>query len=212
MVSTLRSSERLASASHLPGVQRLYFSLYSPVSKFLVLWCKCNGGQRANSKDPTLISAWILSDSTTFRPILWFCLPPAPKLNLDSTARTEVGRLRSWDSVYRSLLTFHYRTVDKNVFPTVFCLFCSCPGPGLVRSCTPWGEQAALWVCIFSWASSFLGCPRWGFGLLQCPQGCLSPTCLEKRSLQLARHGKNTILALALLRVTLNSPLCCGFR
>lgn len=30
--------------------------------------------------------------------------------------RAKVGRLGSWDSVYRSLPTFHLGTVDKNVF------------------------------------------------------------------------------------------------
>lgn len=151
-----------------------------------------------------------------------FCdsAPPHPKkkkLNLDSTARrAEVGSLRSQDSVYRSLLTFHYRTLDKNVF--LPCVASFVHAQALPR----WGPACLVEEKrqLFGFASSagqphrssFLGCTGWRVGLLQCPQGCLSSTRLEKQSLQLTGHSKNTILALALLGVAQSFPLCCGFQ
>jgi len=69
-------------------------------------------GARTNYKDPVLISVWILSDSSKFRAnsvsfFLFFFFLIYICTNVDTTSRrAEVGRLRSWDSVYRSLLTF----------------------------------------------------------------------------------------------------------
>lgn len=107
-----------------------------------------------------LISAWILSDSSTFRAIWWLHLPPQ-KQNLGFNSQESWG----WEAqVLGQCLQisayFSLRDCGQECFPTMSCLFFWCPGPGLVRSCTPcWREQAALWICIFSWAASLVLMP-----------------------------------------------------
>lgn len=130
-VSTLWSSKRLASASYLPDIKRL-----SPVSKFLLLRFMCNGGERANYKVPMLIAAWILSDSSTFRAILWFCPPQKAKPQFSSW-ESWVWEAQVLGQCLQISAYFSLRDCGPESFPTPSCLSCLCPGPDLVRSCMP---------------------------------------------------------------------------
>lgn len=125
------------------------------------------GEKEQTTKTPCWFQHGYFQTAPHLEPFCDSAPPPHPHPKKKKKAKPRFNSQESWGWEAQVLgqclqisAYFSLRGCGQEHFPTMSCLFCSCPGPGLVRSCTScWRDQAALWICIFSWAASLVLIP-----------------------------------------------------